>query len=844
MVDDEAFPPAARHPAAAALPVDAVLGELVAALDHHGRVVLEAPPGAGKTTRVPLALLQRARPGGIVLLEPRRVAARAAAMRLAAQLGEEVGQRVGLTTRDERRRSADTRIEVVTEGVLLRRLQRDPSLAGTSLLFFDEFHERNLEADLALAFALESRAALRDDLEILIASATLDGARVARLLGQPPVIRAEGRTFQVDIEHHDRPARGQLVAGVRTAVLELLASDEGDLLVFLPGAREIHRTEAALIEAGLPAEVVIRPLHGSLPPAEQDAALSPSPSGERKVVLATDLAESSVTIEGVTAVIDAGLAREPRFDAATGLSGLVTVPASQAAAAQRAGRAGRTAPGRCIRLWPAREHAARDRHPRPAIVTDDLTGTALEVATWGAEVAELPLLDQPPAAAWARALETLSELGAIEPDGRPSAHGRRLAELPLHPRLAHLLVTAQVAGHATLGAEIAALLADRDVLLTGRERPDADLASRLTVLRGGPVPGAAQVRRGALARARRERDRLLRLVGERRSRDDPTSAIGALVLSGWPDQLAVARPERRGGYLLAGGRGAELPEGDPLAGEPWLAVAHLDRGAQVARIHLAAAVEEDAFRRVLGDRIEVQEEVAWRDGDVVSERREQLGAIVLTRQPLEGPNPDRLLAALLTGLRAEGLDVLDVRAEDRQLQARVALVREHLGSEWPSIDDQTLLAAAEERLAPFLLRVRSRAGLARVRLRPILEATLGHHRLRELDRLAPSHLSVASGSRRQVDYNADAGPTLAVRLQELFGTTTTPTLVAGRVRVVLHLLSPAGRPVQVTDDLAGFWERVYPEVRSELRGRYPKHAWPADPRTAEPLRGTPRRRRR
>ncbi len=825
------------------LPVEAVLGELIAALDADGLVVLEAPPGAGKTTRVPLALLARGRPGRMVLLEPRRVAARAAAMRLAAQLGEEVGQRVGLTTRDERRRSAATRIEVVTEGVLLRRLQRDPSLANTSLLFFDEFHERNLEADLALAFALEARTALRNDLEIVVASATLDGQRVAHLLGGGHVVRAEGRAYGVEVEHRDRPVRGRLEPAVRAAVLDVLAEGEGDVLVFLPGVREIRRTGAMLTDAGLPVGVVTLPLHGSLPAAEQDAALGPARPGERKVVLATDLAESSVTIPGVTAVVDAGLAREPRFDPSTGLSGLVTVPASRASADQRAGRAGRTAPGRCVRLWPAREHGARDRYPRPAIVTDDLTGAALEVVTWGAEVADLALLDQPPAAAWERALGTLAELGAVEADGRPSAHGRRLAGLPLHPRLAHLLLTAQADGHATIGAEIAALLADRDVLLTDRDRPDADLAARLAVLRGGAPPGGAHVRRGALARARRERDRLLRVLGEGRARRSPMSSVGSLVLAAWPDQLAMARPGRRGGYLLSGGRGAELPEGDPLAGERWLAVAHLDRGAQVARIHLAAAVDEEAFRRVLADRIRWEEEVAWRDGEVVSERREQLGALVLGREALGRPDPSLLLGAVLTGLQTEGIGLLDVRPEDRQLQARVALVHSRLGDPWPSIDDEALLAAAEERIAPFLLRTRTRADLAKVRLRPILETAIGHQRLSELDRLAPTRVRVASGSSRQVDYVSGPRPVLAVRLQELFGTTTTPTLVDGRVPLLLHLLSPAGRPVQVTDDLAGFWERAYPEVRAELRGRYPKHAWPADPLAAEPLRGTRRRSR-
>ena len=847
------------------LPVDAVLDEVCAGLERTGTAVLQAPPGAGKTTRLPLALLARERPGRIVVLEPRRVAARAAAARLAAQLDSQVGGVVGVTTRDERRRSAATRIEVVTEGVLLRRLQHDPSLEGTATVVLDEFHERNLEGDLALAFAWESRAALREDLELVVASATLDGARVAALLDDAPVVRAEGRRFPVRIEHRDRPRRGELEQAVAAAVRELLVEEEGDVLVFLPGAREIRRTARLLAGTSAPGGVVqVLALHGALPPAEQDAALAPPRPGVRKVVLSTDLAESSVTIDGVRVVVDAGLAREPRFDATSGLSGLVTVPASRASAEQRAGRAGRTAPGRCVRLWPAREHAARDAHPRPAIATDDLTPAALEVAAWGAEVAELRLLDQPPPAVWAAALATLTELGALDADGRLTATGRRLADLPVHPRLGRLLLTAAAAGVPALGAELAAVLGDRDVVLTGPDHPDTDLNTRLQVLRGGSAPRGVRVRRGALQRARRERDRLHRAVAGLQREDgpvggagavahgspgtvpaglQPSSAAGALVLSAWPQQLAAARPARRGGYLLASGRGAELDPRDPLASEAWLAVAHLDRGAEVARIHLAAAVEEDSVRAVLDERLEQCVEVGWRDGDVVAERRVQVGAVVLERHRLHRLDDGQRRAALLAGLRAEGLDLLAVREEDRQLQARAGLLARVLGEPFRSVDDERLLAEGEERIAPFLLRARTRSDLARQRLTPILEAAVGHHLLRELDRLAPTHLSVASGSRRRLDYTDGDQPVLAVRLQELFGATTTPRVLEGRVPVLLHLLSPAGRPVQVTDDLAGFWQRAYPQVRAELRGRYPKHAWPEDPLAAAPLRGTPRRRR-
>jgi ATP-dependent helicase HrpB len=832
------------------LPVDAVLGDLRAALSRHGRAVLQAPPGAGKTTRVPLDLLEHGLEGRLLLLEPRRVAARAAALRLAAGLGESLGGRVGLTTRDERRVSGATRIEVVTEGVVLRRLQRDPALHGVGLVFFDEFHERSLEADLSLAFVEEARAALRDDLHVLVASATLDGPRVAALLDDAPLVEARGREHPVEIEHRPRPGHRQLTAAVADVVEELLDDHAGDVLVFLPGVAEIRRTARELDERGAATRAAVLQLHGGLPPEEQDRALAPVPDGRPKVVLATDLAESSLTIEGVTAVVDAGLAREPRFDPATGMSGLVTLPAPRASATQRAGRAGRTAPGRCVRLWPEREHAARDAHPRPAIATDDLTGAALEVSAWGAEVGDLALLDQPPAATWSRARATLRDLGALDAHGRVTRHGRRLVGLPLHPRLGHLLLTGAALGHPRLAAEVAAVLADRDPVIHHPDHPHADLTTRVRLLRGEPSPPGVRVRRAALRRARREADRLERLARDATADDaaarlstpdDELALVGALVALGWPDRVAAARPHRRGAYLLAAGRGATVREHDLLTGEPWLAVAHLDRGEREARIHLAAPVSEPLLRDALADRLEDEEEVAWRDGDVVAERRRRLRALVLERAPLARPDADSLHAALLEGIAEEGLELLTWTESARQLQGRLMLLRRELGAAWPDVADETLLANAAEILGPFLLSARRRADLARVDLEAVLTSRCAPDQLAALDRLVPPHLQVPSGSWIRLDYTAGERPVLAVRLQEMLGETRTPTVLEGRVPVLLHLLSPARRPVQVTDDLGGFWDRAYPEVRAELRGRYPKHAWPEDPRRAAPLRGTPRR---
>jgi ATP-dependent helicase HrpB len=839
------------------LPVDAALPALREALTDLGVAVLEAPPGAGKTTRVPLDLLaHEVFSGRLVLLEPRRLAARRAAQRLAEQLGEPVGVTVGLTTRDERRTSARTRIEVVTDGVLLRRLQRDPSLPGVGLLLFDEFHERRLESDLGLAFALESRAVLRDDLRVLVTSATLDGAGVARLLDGAPVVRAEGRAHPVEVTHLDDPSPGELIPAVVDAVGRALAPDDGDVLVFLPGVRELTAVAAALphTPGGVRAEV--RLLHGGLPAAAQDAALAPPPPGRRLVVLATDVAETSLTVPGIVAVVDAGLAREPRVDPATGMSGLVTVPASRGSAEQRAGRAGRLAPGRALRLWSALSHTRRPALASPAIATEDLTGAALEVACWGAEVTDLALLDQPDPASWSRARATLQELDALDDAGRPTPHGRRLASLPLHPRLAHLVVWGRDHGRGTLACELAAALTDRDLLRPSGARLSADLATRVRVLRGAQPPAGVAVNRQALDRARGERDRLRRLVDAPRGEDD-LDGLGGLVAVAWPDRVAEARSGRRGAVVLANGRGATLPETDPLAGEPYLAVAHVDHGhgtsrrrgsgpgaeyVSEARIHLAAAVDRDELLDVLATHVRDDHRVVWEHGDVRAQRHTVLGAVTLRTAPWGEAPAARRTEAVLDGLCTEGLGLLPWSRDDRELQHRLQLLHVTLGAPWRAVDDVSLLADARGRLLPFLHGVGRRADLSRVRIRDLLLAGGPPTAARDVDRLAPTHLEVPSGSRIRLAYAPDGGrPVLAVKLQELFGATRTPAVVDGRVAVLVHLLSPAGRPVQVTDDLASFWSRGYAEVRAELRGRYPKHPWPEDPTTATPTGRTARR---
>jgi ATP-dependent helicase HrpB len=831
-----------------ALPITSVLPHIAAALGASGAVVIEAPPGAGKTTLVPLALLDAEwlGAGRVVLLEPRRVAARASARRMASLLGEEVGGTVGYVTRDDRRVSARTRIEVVTEGVLTRRLQSDPSLEGAAVVLFDEFHERSLQADLGLALVLEVRDALRPDLRVGVMSATLDGERVAQLIGGGcDVIRAEGRRYPVETRWRPRPRRSAPIAGdAAAAVREAL--DEvrrGDVLVFLPGAGAIRRTQRDLGDTS--GDVILAPLFGALPPEEQDRALAPVAPGLRKVVLATDIAESSLTIEGVRVVIDSGLAREPRFDPGTGMTRLATVPISRASAEQRRGRAGRIAPGVCYRLWSEAEQHALAAHRTPEIAQVDLAGLALEVAAWGAtEVSELRLLDHPPRRAYERARRLLRDIGALDDGGRITPHGEDIAALPTHPRLGHMIATAgrlSEEGLVRLACELAALLAERDVLSTSRRHPSSDLARRIDVLRGRR-DDAGEVHHGRLRRVRREADRLSRQAGvrgRRRRTGASTDRTGPLLAVAYPDRIAQRRAGARGRFLLSNGRGGTIPAGDPLAGEDLLVVADVDAGGGEARIHRAAALDRADLDRVLGHRVERSEVVEWDGtaGDVTAERRTTIGAITLERTPIDARGDERIIAALLEGVRREGLRILDWSTRAIDLRDRLLFLHRTFGDPWPDVSDAALEATLEEWLAPFLLGARRRSDLAAVPLADALLARLDPGQLGRLDELAPSHIEVPSGSRIRLDYSSREVPVLPVRIQEMFGATTTPRVAGGRVPVLLQLLSPAQRPVQITGDLAGFWRRTYLDVRADLRGRYPKHHWPDDPVRARPTRG-------
>jgi ATP-dependent helicase HrpB len=827
------------------LPIAEAIGPLRAALADRGRVVLHAPPGAGKTTVVPLVLLDEAWCDGTVLvLEPRRLAVRNAARRLAQLLGEEPGEQVGWRMRQDTRVSGRTRIEVITEGVLTRRLQRDPELAGVSAVVFDEFHERSLDADLGLALTLEVADALRPELRIVVMSATLDVEPVAALL-DAPVVRSEGRAFPVDVVHVDPPLgsdrRRAAEAAVAVTVRRALAAHEGDVLVFLPGAAEIGRVQRAL--GDLPGDVHVRPLHGSMPPAAQDAAIAPSSAGSRKVVLSTAIAETSLTIEGVTVVVDAGLRRTPRLDPGSGMSRLVTLPVTAAEAEQRAGRAGRLAPGTAYRLWSGAEDATRRSHPEPEIEVADLTSLALELAAWGAGEHDLAWLTPPPAAHLAAARDLLVRLGALDAAGTITSHGRAMADQPLHPRLAHLLVRGAELGHAALAADLAAALHEHGL----SRRDTTDVAVRLRALRD---PGRHD--RAAVERARSDARRWRAAVGAGGRPGDTVgtaeeSALGLVLALGYPDRIGrarAARPDgsRRGELLLANGRGAFVEPTDPLAAAEWVVVAELDGQGTRARVREAAPLDEADVRAVAGDSITTAVEVGWdqRARDVVARTVERLGAITLVERPLEDPPAEQVADALLSGLRQEGIGLLPWDDDTRRLQARLAFLHRLDPHRWPDVDDEALLADAEARIGPLLVGMRRRRDLRRLDLTEVLLAGLGWRDRTAVDDLAPERLEVPSGNRHRVDYAVDP-PVLAVKLQEVFGATETPTVGGGRVPVVLHLLSPAGRPLQITQDLVSFWRGAYSEVRADMRGRYPKHPWPEDPMAATPTARTRRR---
>ena len=802
---------------------------------------------------VPLALLDAPWLAGqrIVMLEPRRLATRAAAQRMAATLRERVGETVGYRVRLDTRVGPRTRIEVVTEGILTRMLQDDPALTGTGLVIFDEFHERSLVADTGLALTLAAADLLRPDLRVLVMSATLDGAAVASLLGDAPLLTSEARAFPVVTRHQPPPAGQWIEPHVARVVREALTDESGSILVFLPGAAEIRRVADLLGSGPLPAATTVHALYGALSMAAQDAAIAPAPAGGRKVVLATSIAETSLTIDGIRVVIDSGLMRIPRFSPRTGMTRLETVRVTRASADQRRGRAGRVEAGTCIRCWSAAEEAGLVPSTRAEILDADLASLALDLASAGfADPAELRWLDPPPAAAFGQARELLALLGAVDRHGQLTTHGRAMAALGTHPRLAHMLVRAGEDGPAATAraAALVALLEERDVLRGEGGPPPADVQLRLdavardvdTVMLAG-----ATIDRGAIGRVRDVAAEWRRRMGEERrekgeARSEDVVDAGFLLALAYPDRVAQRRGAA-GRFLLRNGRGATLPASDPLAQAEWIVAAQLDDSGRESRVYLAAALDPAELLAHAAEQVEIFEEIRWNDAtqSVVARRRTLLGALVLAESALTKPDPERIGAALLVGIRRSGIAALPWSDTGRGVRQRLAFLHAHDAS-WPDVGDDALVATLDGWLAPRLAGRRSLAHLAEVDLGEALLALLPWDRRRAFPELAPERIDVPSGSSIALDYADPDAPVLAVRLQEVFGLSETPR-VAG-IPVVIHLLSPARRPVQVTRDLASFWKTGYFDVRKDLRGRYPKHSWPEDPVGAVAVKGTGKRR--
>jgi ATP-dependent helicase HrpB len=832
----------------AQLPIHAVLPALQAALLANRNVVLEAPPGAGKSTVVPLELLQAdwARGQRILVLEPRRLAARAVAARMAQTLGETVGQTVGYRMRLDTRIGPRTRLEVITEGVLTRMLQEDASLQGVAAVLFDEFHERSLSADLGLALCLESQATLAPTLRLLVMSATLDGAAIAQLLGAAPVVRAHGRQYEVELRYIGRglPALPDLNAPlarsldpVAASLRRVLQETEGDVLAFLPGTPEIRRLRAMLEDTAREPGLVIHELYGDLPLEVQEAALLPARPGTRKLVLSTNVAETSLTIEGVRVVVDAGLVRRSVFDPGTGMSRLVTERVSRASATQRAGRAGRVAAGICYRLWGEGSMPTLAPYTPPEIMTADLAPLALELGVWGAQdAAALQWLDVPPPAPLAQARELLGRLDALDSTLRITAQGREMSRIGLHPRLAHMLVRARREGQGALAAQLAALLSERDLL---RSQRDPDVRSRLEALR----QGGAQLDRAVLARVRRLITLLTPRGGAGEAAND--NDAGRVLAWAFPDRVAQRRGvidgPSGGRYLLANGRGASLEQVSTLGGADYLVAVDLDDAeASEARIRLAAPVSRADIERSLTSHVveEVQSGYDPREQAFYARRVRRLDALLLDERavPLDATT---ILAALLNVLRDKGLGSLSWDEASTALRARLRFVAglSRQAIDWPSFEDAALLADLAEWLGPYLAGVTRISQLSRVPLREALLSRLDHRQRRQLDELAPTHVTVPTGTQVRVDYEDDNAPCIEVRLQEVFGLADTPRIGAGSVPITLKLLSPARRPVQITRDLGGFWRGSYAEVRKDMRGRYPRHYWPENPLEAEPTRG-------
>jgi len=815
------------------LPIDAVLDDLARALVSRNVAVLVAPPGAGKTTRVPLALLDAPWSANkkIIVLEPRRIAARASAERMAQTLGEKVGQTVGYRVRFGSKVSRATRIEVVTEGIFSRQILDDPELNGVAAVLFDEFHERSLDADLGLALARDAQTGLREDLRILVMSATLDGARVARLLGEAPVVASEGRAFPVETRYLGRKADAPIERQMADAIATALRADPGSVLAFLPGAAEIRRTQNFLGERIHNASIEIVPLFGALDASVQDRAIAPAPKGHRKVVLATSIAETSLTIEGVRIVVDSGLARVPRYEPDIALTRLETVRASRAAVDQRRGRAGRTEPGVCYRLWDEPQTASLAAYTQPEILSADLSSLVLDLAQWGVtDPSTLAFLDSPPAPALKEARELLRELGALDTDGRITDEGRSLRALALPPRLARMIVDSHRLGAGRAAADIAAVLTERglggdhvdlDVRLEGFRR---DRSQRAEAARGQAQRWAAQVAADDKSGTRPE---------------EPPSN-GVMLAFAFPDR--VAKNRGNGSFVLANGRGAVIEPAAALARAPYVAVAELTGTAMQGRILLAAPITQGEIEARFAGQIETADEVSFDRGAMAlrARRRKSLHAITLSEAPLALEPSERTARIFADGLIAAGLDQLPWSKPTKQWRDRVMFVRASEGASpdnpWPDLSDEGLKAQRETWLVPALLDKTSLKAFSAGDLSEALQTLLPWSLRARLEKEAPTHFEAPTGTQLAIDYEAEQGPTIAVRLQELFGLTSHPSIARGTIPLVLELLSPAHRPVQVTRDLPGFWRGSYAAVRSDLRGRYPRHPWPEDPASAMPTR--------
>jgi ATP-dependent helicase HrpB len=813
------------------LPIDSILPELLSTLQTTPSVLLSAPPGAGKTTRVPVALLesQWLKRQKLILLEPRRLAARRAAEYMSMQLQEKVGETVGYRIRGESRVSSTTRIEVVTEGILTRVIQDDPSLPDVGCIIFDEFHERSIHADLGLALTLDVQKHLRKDLRILLMSATLDGLRIAEVLDNAPLLKSMGQSYPVRTEFLRSAFAGPVEKILTEKILQVLDKEKGDILVFLPGQGEIRRVTTLLEERGLPASIITHQLFGEAGYKQQQAAIAPAPAGKRKVILSTSIAETSLTIDGVRVVIDSGLARVAHFDLRRGMTGLVTIPVSRATADQRRGRAGRQTPGACYRLWTERQQAEFREYPQPEIVTADLAPLALELARWGdPEGLALRFIDRPPAPHLLQARSLLTQLGALDVAGRITAHGKQMSSLPAHPRLAHMMIRGKELGFAEAACDLAALLEERDIF-SNRRTEDIDLASRWLALQTGE--GADRPTRiRTLAQARRFKDILHLHNGI-----TDENSLGILIALAYPERIAKKREGSR--YQMAGGTGAIVPAGSPLVREKFLAIGEVDGTGNEVRVFLACRIGQEDLERVFADHLVEADEVIWSQEkeSVVARKIKRLGALTLT-EGLTRPEGVAAIRAMADGIRQLGLDALPWTKTARAIQARSEWLRKNslVPEGWPTLSDDVLLATLDHWLVPFLGGILQRSHLHQLDLTKILLATFTHNQVTLLDQLAPAHITMPSGSRIALQYETLGTLVLAVTLQELFGQVETPMIGGRQIALVIHLLSPAGRPLAVTQDLRSFWVHVYPKIRAQMRAKYPKHYWPEDPLRAKP----------